>query len=197
MFKKELNLFFPKCLLSLSIEHCDILNVFRGIQYLPLNNLTFLNVLCFVNDLQQKFNESIKHTAVMYNDYLIWTGLEPDVFQSVYQFMIQTLLPAHVETELQIGNNSSNNIMSRHSTGFFTPHSQQSQHYCRFVTGPANFDDLEMRQKVPKIYLENKNQLDEYYLLVYRGFSTSIVLFLDSKYEGKSTTRRYIQLFCF
>lgn len=143
-------------------------------QYLPLNNITFLNVLCFVYQIQNHF-PSIKSTAFMYNDSLIWTGIEPSNFQPIYQYMVTILLPAHVEIELKGGS------MPRHS-GFFSP--SQPLHYCRYVIGPQSLTENSTVGKIPKVYIHSSatNQLEEYYLIVYRGFSSSVILFLDSMY---------------
>lgn len=56
---------------TLKLAHCDILNIFSGIQYLPLDKQTFLNVQCFINLLECNY-PIIKHTAFLYNEHLIW-----------------------------------------------------------------------------------------------------------------------------
>lgn len=55
----------------MKLAHADILNVFCGIQYLPLDELTFLKVQCLINALECDF-PIIEHTAFLYNDHLIW-----------------------------------------------------------------------------------------------------------------------------
>lgn len=62
---------FFQYLKALKLANCDILNIFSGIQYLPLDKQTFLNVQCFINLLECNFS-IIKHTAFLYNEHLIW-----------------------------------------------------------------------------------------------------------------------------
>lgn len=65
------NCFALQYLKTLKLANCDILNIFSGIQYLPLDKQTFLNVQCFVNLLECNF-PVIKYTAFLYNEHLIW-----------------------------------------------------------------------------------------------------------------------------
>jgi len=58
-------------LLSLKLNHSDILDIFQGIQFLPLDKQTFLHVQCFVNLIEATFAQ-VKYTAFLYNDQLVW-----------------------------------------------------------------------------------------------------------------------------
>lgn len=67
----DFNWFVLQYLKTLKLANCDILNIFSGIQYLPLGKQTFLNVQCFINLLECNF-PLIKYTAFLYNEHLIW-----------------------------------------------------------------------------------------------------------------------------
>ena len=58
-------------LLTLKLNQADILDVFNGIQFLPLDKNTFLRIQCFINLLEASFSW-IKHTVFLYNDQLVW-----------------------------------------------------------------------------------------------------------------------------
>jgi hypothetical protein len=140
--------------------------VFCGIQYLPLDKLTFLKVQCFINTLECDYPE-VEYTAFLYNDHLIWSGLEPKDMKIVYQYLIGTLLPANMETELQGGS------MPRNSISPFA-----ALHHGRFITGPTNLKQAKSVGKVPKVFLFSSGKPTTYHLVVYRALSASICLFL-------------------
>lgn len=166
--KQKLDHFFSRYLLTLKLNHCDILDVFQGIQFLPLDKQTFLRVQCFVNLIEAMFAQ-VKYTAFLYNDQLVWSGVEPGDMQVVYRYLVTSLLPAHMETELQGGS------MPRHPTSPFS-----SSHYGRFVTGPSNLQDTAGNVgKVPKVFINNDLIPETYHLVVYRALSATVCLFID------------------
>ncbi|XP_066998066.2 vacuolar fusion protein CCZ1 homolog [Anabrus simplex] len=165
--RQKLDRFFSRYLLTLKLNHCDILDVFQGIQFLPLDKQTFLRVQCFVNLIEAMFAQ-VKYTAFLYNDQLVWSGIEPGDMQVVYRYLVTSLLPAHMETELQGGS------MPRHPTSY------SSSHYGRFVTGPANLQDVAANVgKVPKVFINNLTSPEVYHLVVYRALSATVCLFVD------------------
>ncbi|XP_050315800.1 vacuolar fusion protein CCZ1 homolog [Anthonomus grandis grandis] len=172
VLKGRLETFFNAYLKSLKIEHVDILSIFRGMQYLPLDKQTFLKVQCFVNALESKW-QNIAHSAFLYNEHVIWSGVEPNDMQMIYQYLIGTLLPANVETELQGGS------MPRNSPSPF------SLCYGRFITGPTNLKQAKTTGKIPKIYFYSDAGVKEYHLVVYRALSATVCLFIEGQIELK------------
>nr|CAD7459448.1 unnamed protein product [Timema tahoe] len=170
--RQKLDHFYSRYLLTLKLNHCDILDVFQGIQFLPLDKQTFLRVQCFVNFVEAMFVQ-VKYTAFLYNDQLVWSGLEPEDMQVVYRYLVTSLLPAHMETELQGGS------MPRHSNSPFS-----STHYGRFVTGPLNLQDsCGSTGKVPKVHINNLTCPESYHLIVYRALSATLCLFVDGSLQ--------------
>lgn len=166
--KQNLDHFFSRYLLSLKLNHSDILDIFQGIQFLPLDKQTFLHVQCFVNLIEATFAQ-VKYTAFLYNDQLVWSGLEAEDMQVIYRYLVTSLLPAHLETELQGGS------MPRHPTSPFS-----SSHYGRFVTGPPNLQDASGNiGKVPKVHINNDMTPELYHLVVYRALSATVCLFIE------------------
>lgn len=90
--------------------------------------------------------------------------------QIIYQYLIGTLLPANIETELQGGS------MPRNSSSPFA-----ALRHGRFITGPSNLKLAKTVGKVPKVYLFSSGKPEEYYLVVYRALSASVCLFIKSR----------------
>lgn len=99
------------------------------------------------------------------------SGIEPGDMQTVYQYLVSTLLPAHMETELQGGS------MPRHNPSPFS-----TIHYGRFITGPVNLKESTSIGKVPRVYINNDTKSSSYYLVVYRSLSASVCLFIDGRF---------------
>lgn len=57
--------------MSLKLNNSDILDVFQGLQFLPLDKITFLRVQCFMNLVEAMFSQ-VKYTAFLYNDQVVW-----------------------------------------------------------------------------------------------------------------------------
>lgn len=169
--KKKLEIFYRAYIQGLKLANADILNIFSGIQYLPLDKQTFLKVQCFVNSLESTYR-IIQYTSFLYNDYLIWSGAEPTDMQVVYQYLINTLLPANIETELQGGS------MPRNSPSPFA-----ALRHGRFITGPSNLKLAKTVGKVPKVYLFASGESEGFHLVVYRVLGATICLFIKGDTE--------------
>ncbi|KAJ8922147.1 hypothetical protein NQ315_004082 [Exocentrus adspersus] len=168
--KMTLEIFYKAYIKSLKLANSDILNIFSGIQYLPLDKQTFLKVQCFINFMELTY-PMIEHTAFLYNDHLIWSGIEPSDMQVIYQYLIGTLLPANIETELQGGS------MPRNAASPFA-----ALRHGRFITGPSNLKLAKTVGKIPKVHLFS-GEKQEYFLVVYRALSASVCLFIKCDVE--------------
>ncbi|XP_013787022.1 vacuolar fusion protein CCZ1 homolog, partial [Limulus polyphemus] len=102
MLKEKLSAFYKKYLPILKLSQADLLDVYQGIHFLPLDKYAFLKVQCFVNLLEANFSH-IKYTAFLYNDQLVWSGLEQDNMQVLYMYLTLSLIPSFLETEIQGG----------------------------------------------------------------------------------------------
>lgn len=169
LLKLKLEHFYSRYLLSLKLNNSDILDVFQGLQFLPLDKITFLKVQCFMNLVEAMFTQ-VKYTAFLYNDQVVWSGLEPEDMQVVYNYLVSTLLPAHLEKELHGGS------IPRNSPSPFT-----TTHYGKFVTGPASVNEPSLIGKSPKVFINYSSKPVSLYLVVYRALSATICLFVDKK----------------
>lgn len=169
LLKHKLEHFYSRYLLSLKLNNSDILDVFQGLQFLPLDKITFLRVQCFMNLVEAMFSQ-VKYTAFLYNDQVVWSGLEPEDMQVVYNYLVSTLLPTHLEKELHGGS------MPRNSPSPFT-----TTHYGKFVTGPSSINEPSLIGKSPIVFINYPTKPVSLYLIVYRALSATICLFVDSK----------------
>lgn len=55
----------------MKLRNCDILDIVRSVQYMPLNKLQFLRIHNFVQNIESTF-PSIKHCIVLFNEQLVW-----------------------------------------------------------------------------------------------------------------------------
>lgn len=65
------SLYFQYLQHSLKLNNSDILDVFQGLQFLPLDKVTFLKVQCFMNVVEAMFPQ-VKYTAFLYNNEIVW-----------------------------------------------------------------------------------------------------------------------------
>ncbi|XP_011503777.1 PREDICTED: vacuolar fusion protein CCZ1 homolog [Ceratosolen solmsi marchali] len=165
LLRYKLDHFYSRYLLSLKLNNSDILDIFHGLVFLPLDKITFLRVQCFMNLIEATFPQ-VKYTAFLYNNQLVWSGLEPEDMQVVYNYLINTLLPAHLEKELD------DSSISRNSSSPFT-----TSHYGKFVTGPSSINDV---KKLPKVFINYSTKPISLYLIVYRALNATVCLFVDS-----------------
>ncbi|XP_023804549.1 vacuolar fusion protein CCZ1 homolog [Cyanistes caeruleus] len=61
--------------------------------------MTYLKIQSFINRMEESLN-IVKYTAFLYNDQLIWSGLEQDDMRILYKYLTTSLFPRHMEPEL-------------------------------------------------------------------------------------------------
>jgi len=117
--------------------------------------------------------------------------------QVVYNYLVSTLLPAHLEKELHGGpipRNSPSPFTTSHYGKYVKIYSRIQMYFiirlkdfdifdifCRFVTGPASVNEPSLIGKSPKVFINYSTKPVSLYLVVYRALSATICLFVDSK----------------
>ncbi|XP_007891760.1 vacuolar fusion protein CCZ1 homolog isoform X2 [Callorhinchus milii] len=156
----------------------DLLDVFGGISFFPLDKMTYLKIQSFVNRMEENLS-LVKYTAFLYNDQLIWSGLEQDDMRILYKYLTTSLFPRHMEPEL-IGRDSP-------GRGGMTGN---LHHYGRFLTGPSNINDPEIPIRFPRIFVNTKDKYEELHLIVYKAMSAAVCFMIDASVE---MTREFCQ----
>uniref|UniRef100_A0A672KQW4 Vacuolar fusion protein CCZ1 homolog n=1 Tax=Sinocyclocheilus grahami TaxID=75366 RepID=A0A672KQW4_SINGR len=156
LLTQKLEKFFYRYLQTLHLQSCDLLDVFGGISFFPLDKMTYLKIQSFVNRVEESLS-LVKYTAFLYNDQLIWSGLEQDDMRVLYKYLTTSLFPRHTEPELA-GRDSplrpevAGNLL----------------HYGRFLTGPANLKDPDAKFRFPRIFVNTEDSYEELHLIVYK-----------------------------
>ncbi|NXS10417.1 CCZ1 protein, partial [Neodrepanis coruscans] len=168
VLKERLEKFFHRYLQTLHLQSCDLLDVFCGISFFPLDKMTYLKIQSFINRMEESLN-IVKYTAFLYNDQLIWSGLEQDDMRILYKYLTTSLFPRHMEPELA-GRDSP---IRAEMPG-------NLQHYGRFLTGPLNLNDPETKCRFPKIFVNTDDTYEELHLIVYKAMSAAVCFMIDA-----------------
>jgi hypothetical protein len=156
--RAKLKPFFDKHVLTLKLKSADILDVFSSIHYLPVGQHRFLRLQNFINMIESTF-VSIKHCIFLYDEQMVWSGINPVDLFSMNEYLVDTLFPKAVQARLA-------------SDGVATRKSMQ------FLTGPVIMGSME---RMPKVYIYNSDEVQEYNLAVYRSRETTICLFIEGR----------------
>ncbi|KAF8774440.1 vacuolar fusion protein CCZ1 homolog [Argiope bruennichi] len=170
--RKKLNEFYENYLMNLKSSDADLLDIFQGIHFLPLERYSFLKILCFINQVEEKFR-CVKYSVFLYNDQLVWSGLEPEDTQILYQHLSLELIPSFIDSEVKGG------VFSPSRTSPFG----SGSHFGRFMTGPKSVEDLSGLQNIPKIFLSNGKICC--YLITYRALNATVCLLVEDTFELK------------
>lgn len=147
--------FFSKHLPLMPIDNADLADSYLGIQFLPLDKLSFLKVQSMVSHIEQKF-PCLSSTTVLYQDQVVWTGLCQDDVRLLYNYLTTALFPA------------STNLSSD----------------ARYLTGPVDLHDASSETRLPRVFLNHhKGVADECHLVVHRVSGVSICLFISANIE--------------
>uniref|UniRef100_A0A8C7ZE48 CCZ1 homolog, vacuolar protein trafficking and biogenesis associated n=1 Tax=Oryzias sinensis TaxID=183150 RepID=A0A8C7ZE48_9TELE len=167
LLMQKLEKFFYRYLQTLHLQSCDLLDVFGGISFFPLDKMTYLKIQSFVNRVEESLS-LIKYTAFLYNDQLIWSGLEQDDMRTLYKYLTTSLFPRHSEPEVR------SNLLSVNFLSCFV---------LRFLTGPANLKDPEAKFRFPKIFVASEDGYEELHLIVYKAMSAAACFMINASVE--------------
>ncbi|XP_029432713.1 vacuolar fusion protein CCZ1 homolog isoform X1 [Rhinatrema bivittatum] len=171
VLKERLEKFFHRYLQTLHLQSCDLLDIFGGISFFPLDKMTYLKIQSFINRMEESLS-IVKYTAFLYNDQLIWSGLEQDDMRILYKYLTTSLFPRHMEPELA-GRDSP---VRAEMPG-------NLQHYGRFLTGPLNLNDPEAKFRFPKIFVSAEDADEELHLIVYKAMSAVVCFMIEASMQ--------------
>ncbi|PZC81425.1 hypothetical protein B5X24_HaOG212630 [Helicoverpa armigera] len=157
--------FFTPYITSRNLSN-DITDVIQGINYLPLDKNSFFKVLCFIDILEVNYPQ-FKCISFIYNEQLIWNGLATQDMLTLYQYLVQSLLPRQVEKEIQGGAVAA------------------AQRHGRFIHPPEGIHSQEDLQKLVKVHVMKEDDLEtkQYYLVIYRTMSATVCFTVDVDVE--------------
>ena len=171
--KDQFKLFYYRYLQTINFQKLDILDVFQGIDYLPLEKVDFLRVQCFVNLVENTFG-GVRHLCFLHNENIVWTTLQLEDMKILYKYLTSRLFPASNETEQGLTRSSPVSTAK-------TPTSNNAYNFPnpgRFLTAPKDYlPSSPMTRLSPRIFVSVDGKTTELYLIVYKA-QNSVLCFL-------------------
>lgn len=166
LLKEKLCYFYSRYLQTLNFAQFDILDIYHGVAFLPVDQNIFLRVQSFLNLIETSF-PSVVHSCFLYNDQLLWTSLEQGDMRILYKYLTTSLFPATSEND---GESKSLNQQNSSNPG-------------RFLT--ASIETIEgltsNAKRAPRIFIETGGELKEYYLVVYKAINSIVCLLASTQ----------------
>ena len=120
-----------------------------------------------MNLIEHKFS-CIEYTVFMFDDQIVWSGLEQEDMRVLYRYLTTSLIPVANEEWVIYDKQMvarGENAISRNHRG-------------RFVTCPLELTD-EVRgppRKLPRIFIEEGDGLKEFFLVVYQALDAVVCM---------------------
>eukprot|EP01095_Lingulamoeba_sp_RSL-Kostka_P001989 TRINITY_DN12839_c0_g1_i1.p1 TRINITY_DN12839_c0_g1~~TRINITY_DN12839_c0_g1_i1.p1 ORF type:complete len:465 (+),score=121.41 TRINITY_DN12839_c0_g1_i1:17-1411(+) len=146
------------------VENYDMFTTLDGIQFLPVDQNIFLRIQSFINLIINAFQQ-IEYVVFLYQDQIVWSGLEQNDIQVLYRYLIKFL-----------------GIFGDGTEDKFIPVNRPDKTNCGFITGPQSLDQNSNTFEVPTIFLGNEDALKELYLVIFQKKNiTCLLLFKDEE----------------
>ncbi|XP_075262986.1 vacuolar fusion protein CCZ1 homolog isoform X2 [Convolutriloba macropyga] len=196
--------FFTTYFERLDFASCDVLTIFEGIKFLPLDRHTYLRVQSFVGSLEHELFTEIGFSGVqvtsffMYLDFLIWSSLDHTDTQVLYEHMVKKVIPDCMKNELLV-TDSMPSPLGQFVYPLYGPDGDQSDINHQFSRFASDDDVL----SVHTVYLESsgtttaRKKLAPHWLVIYRAKNMWVCLLIDkaSKPELKRDFFRRVDQF--
>ncbi|XP_027056705.1 vacuolar fusion protein CCZ1 homolog isoform X2 [Pocillopora damicornis] len=167
---KRLEHFYTSYLQTLNFSQFNLLDVFSGINFLPLDKNTFLRIQSFINVIEHTFSQ-VRYTSFLYSEKLVWSGLEQEDMRILYKYLVTSLFPSTIDLE---------SMENPRSQGYVIV--QPKPHHGRFITGPTELDDVPIPRTPPKIFVNTDSEQEELILVVYKALEATICLMISGSY---------------
>ncbi|CAG0880990.1 unnamed protein product [Darwinula stevensoni] len=156
--KSRLEHFYSKYVLTMELEHASLLDAIHGLIFLPLDRQNFLKIHCLVNLLEEQY-PCARHVVFLYNEMLVWSGLEQKDMQVFYRYLTTNLFPSCAPEVM--------------NSGRMTPQAG------RFLLGPPDVKEEENFGKIPHVILHAGPTPEELQLVIYKLQNACICIFID------------------
>uniref|UniRef100_A0A0A1XEM1 Vacuolar fusion protein CCZ1 homolog n=1 Tax=Zeugodacus cucurbitae TaxID=28588 RepID=A0A0A1XEM1_ZEUCU len=173
--KQRLSTFFNNYLKTMRFPVGDVLSFMHSIQYLPLEQALFLRAHNFINMIRATF-PVIRETVLLFDERIISGGqIDPMELCSLHQYLLTSFLE---KCEQPTGSSQSESpLVEKFQNGVY-------------VTGSSN---EEHSYDLPKIYLKIRNELNCYYLIIFRVLRATLCI-LKSVEDGPPSNEFYAEL---
>ena len=93
VLKDRTSHFYTRYMATLRLENSNVLDMWGGLQYLPLEAEPFLRVQTLVTKAQEMFTD-IHSSLFLQQGQLVWSGLLPETTRLLVHYLTTTLLPS-------------------------------------------------------------------------------------------------------
>lgn len=163
--KENLKLYFDKLIeQKLNVNDSNIINTFGGMEFMSLDRTMFLKIQSILNLLEESIN-IIDKTVVMFNDKIIWSGLEQQDISVSYQYF---------KDLIKTNSDSNNRTQPTHTAKFLVDTTLQ-----KIIENVTNTRANETQFELNKIYLGEP--LEQYYLVPYNLAKITFFILIKSK----------------
>lgn len=185
--KERFEFFYSRYLQTLNFGQLDLLDLYQGVHYLPLDKIDFLKIQCFSNLIENTFS-SVRHVCILHNDQLLWTSMNKENMKILYKYLTTSLFPASNEADDNQSTNSSRNSPSQVSRSSTISSQSSSSNFSstypnpgRFLTAPPEMVNPAnpIPKRSPRVFLQVDNKTCELNLLVYKAFNLIVCLMVD------------------
>ena len=163
--KEKLHFFYSRYLQTLNFSHFDILDIYHGITFLPVDHSMFLRVQSFLNLIETSF-PSIIHSCILHNDQLLWTSLELNDMRILFKYLTTSLFPTTADS------GSEGKLSS----------TQSPTNPGKFLT--ASYENIEglnsSAKRAPRLFISTSGELKDYFLIVYKSLNAVICLLVNT-----------------
>lgn len=174
--KERFQFFYTRYLATLNFGQMDLLDVYQGVVYLPLEKVDFLKMQCFINLVENTFS-AIQHICVLHNDQLVWTSLNQKDVRILYKYLTTSLFPASSDGDDGLIRSSPVSSIR------VTPVSYTVPNPGRFLTAPVEMviAGNNVPKRSPRVFVTANHEISELNLLVYKAHNTVMCFMLDSQ----------------
>ena len=175
--KEKLKYFYSRYLQTLNFSQFDILDIYHGLTFLPVDQSVFLRVQCFCNLVETTF-PCISHSCFLYNDQLLWTTIEQEDMRILFKYLTTSLFPATMESEVDAKVSMQSN----------TPNAG------KFLTASVDQTDqlTSTAKRSPRLFIWTNGELKEYYLIVFKAMNAVVCMLAST--DPPLTVEFYLKL---
>uniref|UniRef100_A0AC35UBS5 Intu_longin_1 domain-containing protein n=1 Tax=Rhabditophanes sp. KR3021 TaxID=114890 RepID=A0AC35UBS5_9BILA len=163
--------FFLNYLNIMKLNFMPLVDLFNGVDMLPVIPQLLLTVERFISHLENEFT-NIDKIMFLYQDRLVWHSVYKDDLLILFTYLTKSLLSASISDELQPETFNCRRRTYKYGDG-------------KFITG-----DSRTGQTPPKVFLTNKASdgsglfVEPYYIVAFRCLNATICLFFKEEPTG-------------
>ncbi|KAB7505163.1 Vacuolar fusion protein CCZ1-like protein [Armadillidium nasatum] len=152
--------FFEEYLTNNSVFLGNILTLWCGVSFLPLDKQSFLRIHCVLSLLQASF-PSIVHTAFMYRNDFAWCGFSLEDFKPLSQYLLFRLSRSQQQDYYSSSCSSASQSSSLSSSSNSYSNSKQNvSRYSRFIGEGSTPSDI--------VYIQDRtSKVKPHHLVIY------------------------------